>query len=198
MKHLKEYISESILSSVGAGKTAIINKIVNNKDFTQENIAILEKSASVWKPKDKRELIDIIRAYIKSAGSECSLNWIDVSDIKDMSKLFFQLWFNGNISKWDVSNVENMNTMFGYSKFYGDISNWDTHNVTDMSYMFYHSKFNGDISKWNTSNVTYMSSMFSYSKFNSDISKWDVSKVKNMNSMFERSNIQEKYKPVIK
>ena len=40
--------------------------------------------------------------------------------------------------------------------------------------------------------------MFYHSKFNSDISKWDVSKVKNMNSMFERSNIQEKYKPVIK
>ena len=135
---------ESILSSVGAGKTAIINKIVNNKDFTQENIAILEKSASVWKPKDKRELIDIIRAYIKSAGSECSLNWIDVSDIKDMSMLFYKLWFNGNISKWDVSNVKNVANMFKNSKFNSDISKWDISNAGDPRLMFYKCKIDDE------------------------------------------------------
>ena len=34
MKNLKDYISESILSSVGAGKTAVIKKIVTDDDFT--------------------------------------------------------------------------------------------------------------------------------------------------------------------
>lgn len=51
MIHLKDYITESILSSVGAGKTAVIKKIIEDKDFSTKNIAILEKSVSVWKPK---------------------------------------------------------------------------------------------------------------------------------------------------
>ena len=97
MQHLKDYITESILSSVGAGKTAVIKKIVSDKDFSTKNIALLEKDVAVWKPKDKKELIDTINAYIKSAGPDCSLNWIDVSSIKDMSKLFYKLWFNGDI-----------------------------------------------------------------------------------------------------
>ena len=154
MKNLKDYINESILSSVGAGKTAVIKKIVADKDFSTKNIALLEKSVSVWKPKDKEELYVIINAYIKSAGRKCSLNWIDVSNIKDFSYLFSNKEFEGNISKWD------------------------THNVTDMSYMFYNSKFNGDISKWDVSNVTDMGFMFRYSLFNGDISKWDVSNAK--------------------
>ena len=41
MIHLKDYISESILSSTNSGKTAIINKIINSKDFTLQNIALL-------------------------------------------------------------------------------------------------------------------------------------------------------------
>ena len=32
---------ESILSSVGAGKTAVVKKIVAYKDFTLQNIALL-------------------------------------------------------------------------------------------------------------------------------------------------------------
>ena len=56
MQHLKDYIRQSKLSSVGAGKTAIIKKIVADKDFSTKNIALLEKSVSVWKPKDKEEL----------------------------------------------------------------------------------------------------------------------------------------------
>ena len=35
MQHLKDYISESILSSVGAGKTAVIKKII------EDNILLL-------------------------------------------------------------------------------------------------------------------------------------------------------------
>ena len=169
---------ESILSSVGAGKTAIIKKIVADKDFSTKNIALLEKSVSVWKPKDKEELYVIINAYIKSAGRKCSLNWIDVSNIKDFSYLFSNKKFEGDISKWDTSNVTDMSYMFTNSEFNGDISKWDTSNVTDMSYMFYNSKFNGDISKWDVSNVTDMGFMFRYSLFNGDISKWDVSNAK--------------------
>ena len=131
---------ESILSSVGAGKTAIIKKIVADKDFSTKNIALLEKSVSVWKPKDNAELIDVIKAYIKSAGPECSLNWIDVSDINSMFEVFSDSDFNGDISKWNTSKV------------------------TDMSYMFSNSNFNGDISKWNIDNVKEKHDIFNGSK----------------------------------
>ena len=188
MIHLKDYISESILSSVGAGKTSIINKIVSERNFTQQNITMLERDVAIWKPKDKTELIDVIKAYIKSAGLKCSLNWIDVSNIKDISNLFRDSSFNGDISKLDTHNVTNMSCMFYNSIFNGDISKWDTHNVTDMSCMFSNSNFNGDISDWDVSNVTDMSYMFGYSKFNSDISNWNVSNVKDMSYMFSNSN----------
>ena len=43
---------------------------------------------------------------------------------------------------WDVSNVTDMSFMFCDSEFNGDISNWNVSNVTDMSYMFCDSEFN--------------------------------------------------------
>lgn len=73
MIHLKDYINESILSSTNSGKTAIINKIVDDRDFIQQNIALLEKEFSVWKPKDLIEFRQIIKTYIGKAGPKCSL-----------------------------------------------------------------------------------------------------------------------------
>ena len=84
------------------------------------------------------------------------MNDIDVSQIKDMSYLFDETNFNGDISNWDVSNVINMSGMFCWCKnFNQDISSWNVSNVKDMSYMFYECEsFNQDISKWDVSNVT--------------------------------------------
>lgn len=143
--------------------------------------------------KDKEHLKALIREAIKKEGYFCDLNFINVSQITDMSGLFDfnsdnELGkFNGNISKWDVSNVKNMKEMFACSKFNRDISEWDVSNVTDMSEMFVCSEFNEDISKWNVSNVRNMSGMFCNSQFHGNISKWDVSNVTDMRKMFERS-----------
>ena len=104
-----------------------------------------------YQPKTKKELRKIIEHRIDKEGNEVDLNDIDVSEIINMSWLFNNLNFNGDISKWNVSKVIDMSYMFDSCKdFDQDISVWDVSKVTDMSGMFYNcEKFNQDISKWN-------------------------------------------------
>lgn len=150
-------------------------------------------------PKTREELRKIIEQRIKEEGNEVNLNDIDVSEITNMSWLFNNLKFNGDISEWDVSKVIYMTCMFyECKKFNGDISKWNVSNVTDMSCMFLGCiNFNQDISGWEVSKVTDMSSMFYFCKsFNQNISKWDVSNVTDMNYMFYNCPIKDKYKPL--
>jgi len=115
---------------------------------------------------------------------------LNTSCIKDMSKLFFSVRRNHNyspdVSKWDVSNVTNMSGMFWGANFNPDVSKWDVSNVKFMPNMFRGAeKFNQPIGGWNVSNVLDMNSMFNYAtSFNQDISKWDVSSVVDMSNMF--------------
>ena len=88
MKTLKQHIDEAL-------------KIGKN---------LSEWSAYSCQPKDKEELEQIIKDRIYKEGQNCDLNDIDVSLIEDMSKLFAESEFNGDISKWDVSNVISMET----------------------------------------------------------------------------------------
>ena len=143
-----------------------------------------------YRPSNKDELRRIIDLEIEMQGNKANLNMINTSLIKDMSKLFKFLSFQGNISRWNTSNVTNMQYMFGYSTFNRDISRWDVRKVENMQAMFFGaSKFNGDISRWDVDNVQDMSYMFSHtSAFNGDISGWDVSNVKDMSKMFSHAS----------
>ena len=126
----------------------------------KEYITLNESEVDNLKPTNRDELIRLINQRIKEQGPKCDLNDIDVSRVDDMSWLFYDSTFNGDISGWDVSNVRYMNSMFTDSQFNGDISKWDVRNVTNMYSMFSDSSFNGDISKWDVRRVANMRDMF--------------------------------------
>jgi surface protein len=111
-------------------------------------------------PETTDELEQMIKKEIREKGYKCDLNHIKTHKITDMSRLFSNSKFVGDISKWDVSNVKTMYRMFYNSKFNGDISNWNVRKVEDMESMFGCSKFNGDISNWNISNIIDMENIF--------------------------------------
>ena len=172
----------------------------NMKNLFNNSLTIFE-NIKIYKPiiiaKDREHLVKLINTEINKYGTLCSLNYIDVSNITDMSSLFSKCQlpdvtgcnseFNGDISQWNTSNVKDMSNMFAGSMFNQDISRWNVSSVEKMNGMFANSSFNNNISQWNTSNVEDMQSMFSYSIFNGDISQWNVSKVYNMSFMFSKS-----------
>ena len=114
----------------------------------------------------------------------------DLSNVTDMSFMFFECFNLGNagtidFSGWNTSNVTNMSRMFSYTnKLTGaSIENWNVGKVTDFNNMFSSaSVFNENLNNWNIGeNVTGtidMSAMFlGAGKFNSPLNNWDVSKV---------------------
>ena len=112
-----------------------------------------KNKAYKYHPKTRDELKELVDKLIKERGNKANLNDIDTSEITNMSYIFKNSKFNGDISEWDVSNVKNMQAMFSDSKFNGDISQWDVSKVTNMEFMFWGTKFTGDISNWDVSNV---------------------------------------------
>ena len=219
MNNLYNVIAQQLIMAIQTCKISkSIKEIINNPNN-------FHKYNGIIKAHDKNHLRQLIKIGQELFGNDGNFNWIDTSEITDMSNLFYgntkfnghiELWnvsnvtdmsqlffggayddnlFNGDISVWDVSNVKTMKAMFFHSHFNGDISNWDVSNVYNMHAMFFKSKFNGDISKWDVSNVKFMGGMFESSEFNNDISNWDVSNVKDRTKMFWRCKINKNYKP---
>lgn len=133
---------------------------------------------------DRDELRQAVRDAIARDGPNCDLNYIDVSGVTRMSRLFDSLPFQGDISRWDVSNVADFSCMFLRTPFNGDLSQWDTRSALDMSQMFQKSEFQGDISNWNVAMVLDFSQMFQESQFNGDLSRWDVARAAAFDNMF--------------
>lgn len=169
-------------------------KILNTDSFINEKLAIAPISKTRLSDIKENTVVatndtikDIVKDAISEYGNEADLNFIQTYKVTDMSGLFMDTEFNGDISKWDVGNVIKMAEMFKDSSFNGDISKWDVSNVEYMEDMFSGaSKFNQDISKWNVTNVYDMSHMFSSAReFNQDISDWNVTNCEHMEYMFK-------------
>ena len=122
-----------------------INKYIQERLHINKDI---KSNIYNYHPKTNGELQELVYKLIKERGNDANLNDIDTSEITDMSYLFYESKFNGDISQWNVSNVKNMNNMFYRSYFNGDISKWDVSNVEYMYNMFYNSPLQKNPPKW--------------------------------------------------
>ena len=130
------------------------------------------------------------------ALSEELQEWVthfDVSNVKDMSYMFYRSNFNKNINAWNVSRVESMEAMFAQNfSFNQPLDKWNTSRVKNMAEMFVCAlSFNQNIQSWNVGNVENMSYLFgglcavdSTCAFNQPLNAWNVSKVRDMSGMF--------------
>lgn len=123
---------------------------------------LMNKEKIIAKDKDHLKFLILNENYL--SGMECDLNHIDISNVKEISLLFQNSQFNGNISDWNVSNVESMLSMFFNSEFNEDISRWDVSNVKSMSLLFSSSKFNKNLSSWKPLNLIKNNEIFKDSK----------------------------------
>lgn len=138
---------------------------------------IVDKALSTKFPKNKQELINIIRERIEEEKKDKSkqiykpyLLDIDTSEIDDMSWLFDDCLKSIkkpiilDLRTWDTSNVITMRSMFQKCKSLIDVnlSSFNTSQVTRMDLMFSectHLK-SIDLSSFNTRSVVCMQSMF--------------------------------------
>ena len=111
-------------------------------------------------PKNKTQLKSLIEYAFNH--NIYDLNFIDTSEITDMSNLFMNCEYDIDVSNWDVSNVTNTAGMFYFCKnFDCDLSRWNVSNVKYMYLMFHNCKqFNCDLSRWNTSKAKATLNMF--------------------------------------
>ena len=128
----------------------------------------------IIKANDRAHLNQLIQECIALGGARCDLNHIDVTGVTNMTGMFYNSNFNGNISSWNVSNVVNMDAMFSGSSFNGDISQWNVENVHDMARMFRKTAYGGNLSSWNPKECMSFLSMFDDSTFQGDLSRWVI------------------------
>ena len=127
-------------------------------------------------PVNREELIVLVDSWGRNGSypelfysckkKECyELSNLDISKIDDLSFVFSESNYNGDLSKWNVFSCKNMERMFDCSIFNNDsIKYWDISNVKKTYYMFYNSKFEKDISLWNFSEDSNCDNIFVYNE----------------------------------
>lgn len=98
-----------------------------------------QTKSAVIRPTSKEQLQSIIEQELERQGPDADLNFIDTSEITDMSYLFvnYNTIRNIKIDQWNTSNVRDMNCMFAFCLHFNcDLSYWNVSNAKDMSNMF--------------------------------------------------------------
>ena len=88
--------------------------------------------------------------------------------------MFAHSAFNGDISNWDVTEVKDMSRMFEGSAFNGDVSRWNVANVRFAGKMFKDSPFSGDVSTWRFDDLLSCAEMFKNCPIRSSLEHWRV------------------------
>jgi len=157
--------------------------------FVFDSPSLFNQSLNSW---DVSNVSDMSGMFFGTSSFNQDLDLWDTGSVTDMNSMFWGASaFDGDISSWNVSSVQNMGHMFANaSTFNGDISSWQTGGVTNMGSMFSGaSSFSQDLDLWNVSNVESMQNMFAFSSFNGDISSWSPSSVSNMSRMFQYNTV---------
>ena len=169
MKSLNEYIIEKILINKSS---KFINKI---------------------KVESKDQLQSIIRERYNGNKSFIDLTNIDVSELDDLSGIFFGLNIKvADISGWDTSNVTTMENMFCFCdklKNIIGIENLDVSKLESANSMFYCCKnlVELDLTKWNPISLQTARQMFyncSNLKIIKNIENWQLPNIKDVSYMF--------------
>lgn len=126
-----------------------------------------------------------------------ALNTWNVSKVTSFRVMFGETALTSDslnaLKGWDVSNVKDMSSLFYNCTYLTNVdalSKWNVGSVTSMAGMFdscSNLKNADGMKNWNMSNVTYMNGMFQYcyrlEKL--DASKWNVSNVTDFRQMFD-------------
>ncbi len=183
---LSDVVDDTTKKQVGSTEKASGIIVVATKDGT--NIESDSIEFFLLHVANKKALQDEITKAIAEHGATANLNYIDTSEVTDMSRLFeYNATFNGDISKWDTSSVTHMQEMFLSARAFNQpLNSWDVSQVTNMGSMFNNATaFNQNLNTWTVSSVRYMSGMFNNATaFNQPLNNWDVSQVTNMRGMF--------------
>lgn len=123
-----------------------------------------------------------------------SLNWLDVSDLTELSALFNGITdITVDISGWDVRNVTKLWKTFEKSNIEFDASDWELINCEELDGTFHEAQqISKSIETWKFGKLKSMRQCFDGIEseyFFPDLSKWNVSTVEDLSWCFSNTNI---------
>ena len=205
-----ETTSKSKLDVIDAEDQAIniINSLYKKIAQNTYNTDDLKRILTYYKitnikyyPKVKKELIQITQALSLIDPKNINLNWIDISNITDLTRVFAKLKnLNIDCSEWDTRHVEKFNYCFAFINKSTSIkaNNWQFDSAKEFDGMFYMTSKSTNViinaEHWNSGNVITMKSMFAYcsnQNFLHYATKLDISSCMDFTQMFANSKCEE-------